>query len=333
MASVSLTLQHPTSGRDATVTSKNFSADELDAFLTANKTQFVGLLTPFFPTLATGDRLAQLPASTTVRSTRTTARIIEGTNANPTSTKAVRAVTAALAAIDQSPTLRFPNDELDVYLVESSDLSLGYLYIEARERRAAIALGRTAVNAAGNAMNYTVAQEVFKYYEPTFTVNGLEKRIMTTAIHEMGHVFHQMNSLESYITLARCAELGSVIRETTESKFEMFAAKLADFNPRPSVDDMHLFVKTSSVLASDVSNYAYANGLNEFVAEVFSALVVGSPLGSDNDAPTAFSGTTDFERTLAAYRALGGPVPEQAVCHVRTGQGKLKKALYSLMGR
>jgi hypothetical protein len=39
---------------------------------------------------------------------------------------------------------------------------------------------------------------------------------MTIAIHEMGHVFHQITSLPSYITLARCAVLGSVIRETVD---------------------------------------------------------------------------------------------------------------------
>lgn len=65
----------------------------------------------------------------------------------------------------------------------------------------------------------------------------------------------------------------------------------------------------SKGLGRTISGYASGHP-NEVVAEVFSGLAMGAPIA-------------DNVRTM--YNAFGGPQPPDALVHVRTGSGWMKK--------
>lgn len=329
MASVTLNFTDPVTHAAVDVTSKNFSPGDMLTFRQASGMKLTGLLTPYFPTLAHNALSTLVPGQNVVVG-GITARLFEPAAVNPNRAKIVTAIRSALQIISGDGVLAFPNNQLNIYLIEGADVSLGYYYHAAGADTAAIVVGKTAVQRTASAMNRTVAEAVYDYYYPTWSVNGLEKRILTTIIHEMGHVFPQMNALEQYMTMARCSELGGQgILGTVQQGFSSYPAKLLDFHPAPTPQEMVDFIVATRNVGGDVSNYAYSNGLNEFVAETFAALVMGAPVGSDQNAPTHFSGKATHAEIMAAYNALGGPTPNVAIRHARTGQSAKKQFFYA----
>ena len=72
---------------------------------------------------------------------------------------------------------------------------------------------------------------------------------------------------------------------------------------------MNAFLDAVKKLGRKVSSYA-ATHPNEFVAETFSALLLGVPLDQD---------------VLDAYASLGGPAIPDGTAHVRKGQNWVKR--------
>jgi hypothetical protein len=318
-ANITLARLGAAAGANVTVNSRNFSPQNLRAFLNANHQALLNQIGNRFGDLGAG-RLGRY-GSAVVRSTTSSARIWKGQGNQPNWSRVKKAVLEALQIIDQSGgTLTFPGNSLDVYVDETHNLSLGYAFrIGNGPIRAAIVLGQTAVQVPQTRMNYTVAWEVYKHYRPTKTVNALNKMILTTTLHEIGHVLHQLNSLEYYITLARCSECGGQgdsVNSVQEKRVQS-PAKFNDFNPNPANNVLCTFIKCTRNYGADVSNFAYQSGLNELVAETFAALVMGVPIGSDNHALSDFSGRATQAQIMTAYPALGGQVPPVGIRHAR----------------
>jgi hypothetical protein len=228
--------------------------------------------------------------------------------------KAKDAIKLALQWLDRSPTLVFPNNSVDIFLAEENGYSLGYRWMEngGHTTGAAILLGRTAVSWTGTANTKTIAQECYEHYKPTWTVSAMERRIMATLIHKMGHVFHQMQNLVHYIALARVDEMYQLANPAGNAGY-------ADLANAPSQADLVNFRSASCDFGYGASLYAGNSGLNEFVAETFCALVMGSPLGFDQNSQSSqlMNKQATNADILAAYAACGGPLPEVGIRHVR----------------
>lgn len=337
MTVANITIQYP-AGVARTLSTRNFSAHDKREFLRGN---LVSLRQYFqdggdFPNLAHLTPSNHVPTST-IQGPRTLARLHFAAPRVPRAAAGIppapiagnipvakrlldhrdkvrSAVTKALQWIDRSATLRFPNDRLDIFIAEQNGYSLGYRWMEpgGHHSGAAILLGKTASSWSGTATTKTVAQECYEHYLPARTVNALERRIMATLIHEMGHVFHQVDNLSHYILLARVSELQASANMAADPKY-------ADFAHAPTQQNLQDFLNDSRQFGNGVSLYAGFSGLNEFVAEVFCALVMGSPIGSDenNQASILMGKNATRAEILAAYTACGGPMPENNVMHVR----------------
>lgn len=332
MASAQMTLDDGHGAQQVTLTSKNFSQAEETAFLDRNQTNLYDKLdNAGFNTsmLVVSDTITVGPVQ--VDFYKTTAGPYQRYD------DMKKAVRRAIEMVNQDPALVFPNNLLRVFCAEAADLSLGYRYNHNGREHAAITLGRTAVQAAMNPNTKTVAEEVAAYYNPTFSVDSLDRRICTTALHEMGHVFHQIQHLEYYITLARVAELAGQAIDVPSVTAQMGQAhnlpKQADFNPVPTAAQLYQFVRHTLRAGAGVSYYANFSGLNEVVAEVFSALMMGSPVGNDQGVDTNLLNVqANNAEVMATYGVLQGPVPAVAARHVRT-RSAAKDKLLNALGR
>lgn len=338
MTVANIAIQYP-GGVAQNLSTRNFSAHDKREFLRGN---LVSLRQYFrdggdFPNLAHGTP-ATHAATSTIQGPRTLARLHFAAPRNPRTPagnaaaptpgnipvnkrlgdnrdKVRSAVTKALSWIDRSATLRFPNDRLDIFVAEENGYSLGYRWMApgGGQSGAAILLGKTASSWSGAMVTKTVAQECYEHYRPAKTVNALERRIMATLIHEMGHVFHQMSNLTHYILLARISELQADPNLAASPKY-------VDFAHAPTQQNLQDFLRATQQFGNGVSLYGGYSGLNEFVAEVFCALVMGSPIGSDenNSAAALMAANATRAQILAAYQACGGPMPEANVIHTRS---------------
>lgn len=319
MASATITLPRLSGGGgNVTVTSRNFSAADQQTFRNGNYQSLRNQIGNRFGDLDAGG-LGQY-GSDTIIVAPTTARLWRSQNNQPHWNKVKKALRKALEVINKGG-FNFPNNRLEVYIDETHDLSLGFVYQHGGgAQKVAIALGKTAVNTSDNAMNINVAWEVYNHYEPTYSVNPLERHIQTIVFHEIGHVLHQLSALDHYILLARCCEVGGtgISVEAVQDGINQNAAKCADFNPAPTAATLRDFIKSSREHGADVSNYAYQLGMNEFVAETFAAQIMGVAIGSDNNALSHFSGKATQAQILAAYQQCGGPAVPGAICHVRS---------------
>ena len=201
------------------------------------------------------------------------------------------AVRQAIEMVNQDPALVFPNNALKVFCAETADLSLGYQYFINGYEQAAITLGKTAVQAAGNPNTKTVAEEVSAYYSPTFTVDSLDQRICTTALHEMGHVFHQSKKIQHleylhHASSARRRELAGPggHRRDLSDRTDGGDLQPAEARRFQSGADRAAVVRLCQAHAArgrrSAATTRITAGLNEVVAEVFSALMMGSPVGN-----------------------------------------------------
>ncbi len=323
--------------RRHTLSTRDFTQAQLNAFLERNETRLAAQLRPLktavvnnagdgfvpaYPALQDDGTLAAIVGAKTISVEGLTARVFEG-GVDEHRGKTEKAIRSALSALSKSARLRLPGDELDVYVCKQANFCLGYLYRRNMNLRAAVVLGRPAFEWSGDPQTRGIAQEVYEHYRPTWTVNGTEKRILATLVHELGHVFHQLNALPHYILLARAAEFGGSFHEDTiEARLADAGDTIADLNPRPSAATLHGFVQRSRAIAAGVSPYASGSALNEFVAEVFSALVMDSPLGVNNGvpdqmAPAITSAAGSSIDVAEAYAACAGPMPDTAMCHKR----------------
>jgi hypothetical protein len=188
--------------------------------------------------------------------------------------------------------------------------SLGYRYWDGYHEKVAVVLGRTALGMSGNLMNQTVAA---RWYE-----KNLEGHIRATFLHELGHVLHQCLRLEYYMALARVAELGvgdvitvaSRIDAITEQEGvrEALVLPLNEEGQPPGTTAAKMlvqFVKNIQALGKGLSFYAHFQGMNEFVAEMFSACSLGQPY----DSPLGrLNGPFPNDlQVVKAYNQLGGP--------------------------
>ncbi|XXF78155.1 hypothetical protein P2318_34705 [Myxococcaceae bacterium GXIMD 01537] len=225
----------------------------------------------------------------------------------------------------------FPGNVLEV-LMEPTGVSRGMLYRRtgAILPRAFLQLGGTVtdvidrvspdpVNAPRGGLGVgtphnlrLVADQVYDYYRPTFTVNALRRRVRTAIFHELGHVFHQLDSPDDYWAIAD--ETGT--NNWYAVRGNRYTNALLSW---PVVEREHIRVLRVGV--AEVSRYGglpeLQGGVNEFVAEMFSGLMMGVPYSA---------------AALNEYAAAGGPATRGQE-HARDGQGANKQRLYSLFKR
>ncbi|MBL4850460.1 MAG: hypothetical protein JKY65_33500 [Planctomycetes bacterium] len=309
----------------ATVRSKNFAGTYEAEHLRKCKVDFYALLEK------AGFVMNGLVPSDTKKSDNLTVKFYKGPGKNTNYSKIKNAVKNSVKQITSDPAFVFPGNELSVFCAEESDLSLGYLYQIGMTKKVAIALGKTAVQDAQNQMCHTVAMEVHTHYKPAYTINAQTKRIQTTATHELGHVIHQIQNLWKYVTLGNLQMLGAAAVGLAGQENRIGAAgdvmnrtpdKLAQLQGL-TAEGLVKFIMHTQTMGKGVSYYAAAGGLNEFVAETFSALVMGVPIGSDHGNTTTYLEKPYPTRAelLAAYVELGGPMPTGDAIHTR----KVKK--------
>ncbi|MEI6146140.1 MAG: hypothetical protein WCP66_06985 [Methylococcales bacterium] len=229
------------------------------------------------------------------------------------------AVKSAVELVSNDPDLRFP-DELLIFFAEEAQFSVGYLYKDGDKLKAGLMLGATSVNQPSQ-MNRTVSQEVYNHYKPAWTVDANTKLTETIVIHELGHMFHQMKSLEYYFSLAKirqCSQ-GALEIDSVVDWMARAPSKVKNDIGDPTASNVLQFFKNTKSYGTGLSNYAYNEGLNEFVAETFAALVIGSPIGSDQEVQIDFGPAMGarYEQIMEAYQILGGPLPSEAARHKR----------------
>ena len=131
-----------------------------------------------------------------------------------------------------------------------------------------------------------VADQIYDYYKPAITVSAKKSRILAAIMHEFGHVLHQFLNPEEYYELAD--EHRQIIRNTATANVR-----------RRHQEILRLGKQVSQFAASDDPRA----GTPEFVAEVFSGLMMGLNYSQE---------------VMDAYVACGGPVPADGTAHVRT---------------
>lgn len=122
-----------------------------------------------------------------------------------------------------------------------------------------------------------VADRIYDYYKPTLTVSEKEKCAVAQALHELGHIIHQLNSPDDYWLNADVAGGDAMALLQRQAEFDEIKEYGLKF----------------------ISNYAGTDGksLNEYVAEVFSGMLMGIPWDTIDN------------HILQTYDALGGVRP------------------------
>ncbi|MBL4850461.1 MAG: hypothetical protein JKY65_33505 [Planctomycetes bacterium] len=314
MPAIEMNTTDPNNGNAARIRSKNFSNRERDEYLRAQKDAFYGQLQ------GVGFNTNALVASDTKTSGIVTVKFYKSGSPSPNYSKIKSATKKALEWLAGDPALTFPNNELSIFIAEESDLSLGYFYKDGFVEKASIALGKTAVQDVANAMNVTVSTEVKAHYSSAITISSQTRRIMTIVVHEMGHLFHQQNDLWKYKTLGNLQMIGAqgVSEEAVRHGMDATPDKVAELNGATAAA-IYKFILNTRYAGKCVSMYAYSGGLNELVAEVFSALIMGSPIGGDNGNTSEYLDPPfpTYAQILAMYAELGGAVPAAGAMHVR----------------
>ncbi len=135
-----------------------------------------------------------------------------------------------------------------------------------------------------------VADQIYDYYKPTYTVNAKSRRVLAAIFHEFGHILHQYLAPDDYFQLAEEHKL------------------IVNGQGSPGVKARH---KKIHELGKQVSQYAGTQdnrtGAPEFIAEVFSGLMMGLSYGDE---------------VMAAYKSCGGPEAPKETAHVRTRKTK-----------
>jgi len=194
---------------------------------------------------------------------------------------------------------RFPNQRLKVYCVQST-FSIGWVFYKQGSPRktACLVLGGTiCTRARGMSL---VADDVHDYYMPKIAAYAPKMRARTAIFHEFGHIFHQLHDGNRYFAMGDFVS----IRKKAQSELDDVEGEIniqtamRMFPRRPSAHHLGTFSDAIKALARPVSTYAADNPL-EFVAETFSALLMGVPLQ---------------DLTLDTYRAIGGLVPPGNIC-------------------
>lgn len=318
MPIATMTLDDGAGGNPVTLTTRNFNAGDQDNFLDNNWTSFRGQLA------LAGFDANNLAISETIVSHGVTVDFYRAPNRPRTKYSDMKdGVIYGLGLVTQDPNLTFPGNRLQVFCSEESNVSLGFRYRKNATEYAAITMGKTSWHWSGDDNTKTVAMEVKTHYQKAWFTSSSKRRCAATAVHEMGHIFHQIGSLPHYILMARVSVLAGQaisIEAVDDSMHENIKApKLLDFNPQPTPAQLYHFVRHSRRWGTGVSNYAAFNGMNEFVAETFCSLVMGSPIGGDNHVPVTAAHPPDRTDVLAAYTEHGGPLPALAARHARRG--------------
>ena len=136
-----------------------------------------------------------------------------------------------------------------------------------------------------------VADQVRDYYGTRLDSKGIERMVLANIYHELGHAFHQLESMDHYFSLA-------------EQHAEIYIRGSTSHGPHRIEHEKVLAIGKYGVSAWS-SQASSVGGIPEFVAEVFSALMMGMPL---------------HRGVIKAYRACGGPMPPESVRHERRGQ-------------
>lgn len=318
MASASMTLDDGAGGNPVTLTTRDFDVGDVNNILDGHWTQFRGQLA-----LARFDA-NNLVISETIVSHGVTVDFYRAPNQPRTKYADMKdGVIYGLSQVTQDPNFAFPGNRLQVFCSEQSNVSLGFRYRKNATEYAAITLGKTSWDWSGDDNTKTVAVEVKAHYRKAWFTSSSKRRCAATAVHEMGHIFHQTANLPHYILMARVSVLAGQaisVEAVDDSMHENIKApKLLDFNPQPSAQQLYHFVRHSRRWGTGVSNYAAFNGMNEFVAETFCSLVMGSPIGGDQHVPVTAANPPDRADVLTAYTEHGGPMPIDAARHTRRG--------------
>lgn len=228
------------------------------------------------------------------------------------------ALRETIRIIGSSATWRLPDNKVDIVVDTGAIYSVGFVYIKPNgNRRAFVLYGQSLIN-NNAAAQATVAEEVMEWYRKT-RVSKWKMKYISTMIHEFGHILHQLYSPRHYIQLARCVEVGgdgSQYRNGTAEEQQ----RLRDIGS-PTQPNLSAFINATRTMGKNVSPYASNAGLNEFIAETFCALVMGTPIGSDFQLrPQVGADAATRSEILHMYAALGGPMPDEPMRHIRTGK-------------
>lgn len=229
-----------------------------------------------------------------------------------------QALRKTIEIVAASRVLRLPGNAIDVVIDTGAIYSVGFLYSTGPgHRRAFVLYGQSLINNNAPAQA-TVGEEVQEWYRKT-RVNKTLMKYTATMIHEIGHIFHQTYSPRHYIQLARCVEVGGDGSQYNNGTVEQ-QRRVRDIGS-PGQAALTRFIHATRHLGANVSPYASNSGLNEFVAETFCALVMGAPIGSDFQVRPQVGGmAATRSEVLRCYAALGGPMPDAPMRHIRTGK-------------
>lgn len=192
----------------------------------------------------------------------------------------------------------FPNQRLEVYCVQSI-ASIGWVFHRSGrlEKTACVVLGGSVCS-----RSHLVADSVYDYYKPKIAAYAQIMRVRTAIFHEFGHIFHQLHNGNHYFAMGDLVRIkGKAQSELDDVSETVIQEARRMFPRRPPVLNIDTFSKAIVAQARPVSPYATMNPL-EFVAEGFSALLMGVPLQ---------------ELTLDNYYQIGGPEPPRNMCQAQ----------------
>jgi len=192
----------------------------------------------------------------------------------------------------------FPNQRLEVYCVPLR-FSIGWVFHRPgrSEKIACLVLGNSVCGSSN-----LVADSVYDYYKPKIAAYAQLMRVRTAIFHEFGHIFHQLHFGNHYFAMLDLCKIQDKAQSEFDDVNERRIQKAKKMFPRhPSLLNMKTFYGVIAAQASQVSGYARQNAV-EFVAEVFSALLMGVPLQ---------------DLTRDTYFRIGGPVPPLTMCQAQ----------------
>jgi hypothetical protein len=212
----------------------------------------------------------------------------------------------AIETLAGDPEFVLPQDRLDVFFVPQGT-SMGYVVrtSSGAQRQAILIysdetpdLQREARSLDSNAhgLTYLVGYAVYLYYRPSFTVNAYQAFMLTTLYHELGHILHHLDSPTHFFVLRSINGLVGAMGEDQAGRHRIGRLLRSPYSEVPG------FIDALEQAGYGVSIYA-ADKFIEYVAEVFSGLMMGVPFTSE---------------TIAIYQQLGGFLPDNAVRHLRT---------------
>ncbi|MCP4132420.1 MAG: hypothetical protein GY754_15720 [bacterium] len=190
----------------------------------------------------------------------------------------------------QAKGFKFPGNNIEFFCHSYKKSCVGFLLPMLQSSKGVIVLGTNALHVEKE----IVATKIYDQHKARSESDAKLKQATTAVLHEMGHIFHQYAALSYYTALVNLKKLTKL----NESAYTQLLGSSSDykkmyasFTSKPTYKQLKDAMGRIDETSAEVSAYANEHP-NEFIAEVFSGLMMGINYSDD---------------IVDIYHALGGP--------------------------